>query len=72
MSYQCISPKRRLRDMVRKWSGFYSEELQYLVQTPPWKTTPSWLSANAYLIYWQLPALLESVPPSGTDESNRH
>jgi len=32
MSYQCISPKLRLCDIVRKSLGLYSAELQHLVQ----------------------------------------
>ena len=37
------------------------------LETPPsWRTTPRRLSAAAYLIYLQLPSILEAVPPSAT------
>ena len=44
--------------MVRGW--------QHLAQTSDWRTTLCRLSATAYLIYWQLPFILEAVTPSAT------
>jgi hypothetical protein len=38
----------------------------HLTQPLSWSTTPCQLSTTAYLIYSQLPSILEAVPPSAT------
>jgi hypothetical protein len=45
---------------------FTVRSCQHLAQPPSWRTTPCRLSATAYSIYWQLPSILEAVPPSAT------
>jgi len=39
---------------------------QHLAQPQSWRTTRFQLSVTAYLIYLQLPSILEAVPPSAT------
>ena len=55
-----------------KWSCFVTKPVftvricQHLTQPPSWRTTPSRLSATAYLPYSHLPSTLEPVLPSAT------
>jgi hypothetical protein len=45
---------------------FMVRSCSHLTQPLSWSTNPCWLSATAYLIYSQLPSILEAIPASST------
>ena len=45
---------------------FTERSCQHIAQPPSWRTNPCRLSVTAYLIYSQLPSILEALPPSTT------
>jgi hypothetical protein len=43
---------------------FTARSCQHFAQLPSWRTNPCWRFATAYLIYSQLPSILEALPLS--------
>jgi hypothetical protein len=65
-SYQSISPVPTYIYLFRKKASHSMRNCLHLAQIPTWRTIPCWLSATSYLIYSQLPSILEAVRPPAT------
>ena len=64
--YKWINWGLRHQFIFHNMIRFYGEELFAPNQTLSWSTTPCRLSTTVYLIYLQVPSILEAVPPSAT------
>jgi hypothetical protein len=64
----CTSVSVQVRKIFCKYfvTKYVSSCEELLAKLPSWRTTPCRLPATAYLIYSQLPSILETVPPTAT------